>query len=96
MGPSAAGYATGGTNDYTANSNRDFRYADDGTVLERQSKMNDIQRIFANIYADKRKKLGESFLAALYNLRLAEGYLSQEEKKRLANVVWLFFQFPAD
>ncbi len=55
---------------------------------------NDIQRAFAQHDADERKRFGDSFLAALYNLCLPEGCLSQEDKKRLSYVVSLFFEFP--
>jgi len=41
-----------------------------------------------------KKRLRSSFLVALYNLRLPEGQLSPEDKKRLSYVVWLFFEFP--
>ena len=56
---------------------------------------NDIQRVFAQHYANERKKLGDSFLAALYNLRLPPERLSQEDKKRLTYIVWLFFELPS-
>ena len=58
--------------------------------------INDIQRLLAKHYAGKRKRLGDSFLAALYNLRLPEGGLSPEDKKRLAYVVWLFYEFSSN
>ena len=57
--------------------------------------INSILRTYAKHYAEKRKRLGNSFLAALYNLRLPETNLSQEDKKRLSYVVWLFFEFPS-
>ena len=52
------------------------------------------QRALAQFYANERKRLGGSFLVALYNLRLPKERLSQENKKRLAYIVWLFFEFP--
>lgn len=57
--------------------------------------MNDIQNLLAKHYVDERKKLGDSFLAALYNLRLPEEGLSHEDKKCLSYVAWLFFKFPS-
>ena len=56
--------------------------------------INEIQMQFAQYYANEKKKLGGNFLVALYNLRLPEGRLSLEDKKRLSYVVWLFFEFP--
>lgn len=54
----------------------------------------DVQKVFAQHYANERKKRGDSFLAALYNLRLPAAALSSEQKKSLARVVWLFYEFP--
>ena len=56
--------------------------------------INEIQMRFAQYHANERKKIGGSFLVALYNLRLPERQLSLEDKKRLSYVVWLFFEFP--
>ena len=58
--------------------------------------MHDIHRLLAEQYARERKKLGDCFLAALHNLHLPDEGLSQEEKKRLSYVVWLFFRFPSN
>lgn len=57
--------------------------------------INSIQREYAKHYTEERKRLGNSFLAAVYNLRLPEGDLSQGDKKRLSYVVWLFFELPS-
>ena len=54
-----------------------------------------IQGLLTKHYAEERKKLGGSFLAALYNLRLLYGDFSQEAEQRLSYVVWLFFDFPS-
>ena len=58
--------------------------------------INSIQREYAKHYTEERKRLGNSFLAALYNLRLPGEGLSQEDKKRLSYVVWLFFEFSSN
>ena len=58
--------------------------------------INSIEREYTRHYAEERKRLGNSFLAALYNLRLPEAGLSQEDKKRLSYVVWLFFEFSSN
>lgn len=54
----------------------------------------DVQKVFAQRYANERIKRGDSFLAALYNLSLPVAALSSEQKKGLARVVWLFYEFP--
>ena len=56
--------------------------------------INSIEREYTRHYAEERKRLGSSFLAALYNLRLPEAGLSQEDKKRLSYVIWLFLNSP--
>jgi len=55
---------------------------------------NPVQKTFERHWASERKRYGGSYLVALYNLRLPEGQLSLEDKKRLSYVVWLFFEFP--
>ena len=54
-----------------------------------------IQGLLTKHYAEERKKLGDSFLAALYNLCLLDGDFSQETKHRLSYIVWLFFELPS-